>query len=701
LPNPAIIAGEDLSVCAGDEVVLSGAGAGVGGSYSWDGGVVNDVAFVPASTLIYTVTGTDANGCINTDDVLVTVNALPIVDAGADFDICFGDDATIVGAGAGAGGTYVWDAGVIDGVPFTPAATNIYTVIGTDINGCIGSDEIEVTVNALPLIFAGADFDVCEEDMATLTGSGAGIGGTYSWDSGVTDGVGFYPEATAIYVLTGTDENGCVNTDEIEVVVNELPTIEAGEPVVICYGDPVILAGSGAGYGGVYAWDGGVTNGLSFTPAVTATYTLTGTDANGCVNTDNVLVTVNALPAINAGPDYSICIGDDAVLSGSGAGVDGTYSWDGGVFNEVVFNPVITNSYTVTGTDINGCENTDMVIVTVIPLPIISAGPDFAICQGDPTSISASGAGPGGVYTWSGGIFDGLGFSPVSTSTYIVTGTTMDGCTNADTIEVVVNPLPDIAFYGDTLMGCAPLKVNFMSLNPGAVFDWNFGDGSYGTGSTTTHVFNSSGTYNVSLTATSVHGCVASDLIESYVDIARTPVAEFSYNPDEIDISDTRVQFDNSSVDADYYIWNFGDGSSEVTSTNAMHEYEPIGNTNYTVKLIAGSDHGCMDQTEQLIKIKDVLIFHVPNAFTPDGDTFNEEFKPIFVSGYDIFDYHLTIYNQWGERVFESYDANFGWNGTYGGGELVNDGVYVWQIEFGESMSDKRHYEGGHITVLK
>ena len=85
-----------------------------------------------------------------------------------------------------------------------------------------------------------------------------------------------------------------------------------------------------------------------------------------------------------------------------------------------------------------------------------------------------------------------------------------------------------------------------------------------------------------------------------------------------------------------------------------------------------------------------------------DQDEFNETFGPVFTSGFDPYDYHLTVFNRWGEVVFESYDAMFGWDGTYpSGGELCQDGVYVWKIDFKETMSDKRHSEIGHVNVLR
>ena len=99
--------------------------------------------------------------------------------------------------------------------------------------------------------------------------------------------------------------------------------------------------------------------------------------------------------------------------------------------------------------------------------------------------------------------------------------------------------------------------------------------------------------------------------------------------------------------------------------------------------------------------MKDVLLYFVPNTFTPDGDSFNEGFRPVFVSGLDVYDFHLMIFNSWGELVFESYNAAYGWQGAYGSDGLVQDGVYIWKMEFGETMSDKLHTVDGHVTVIK
>ena len=114
----------------------------------------------------------------------------------------------------------------------------------------------------------------------------------------------------------------------------------------------------------------------------------------------------------------------------------------------------------------------------------------------------------------------------------------------------------------------------------------------------------------------------------------------------------------------------------------------------------AHSNAGCFDQHTAVVTIDDVLLFYVPNTFTPDGNSINNDFFPVFTAGYDLYDYHLMIFNRWGELIFESYNPGVGWDGTYGD-VLVEDGVYIWSLDFGETMSDKRHHHRGHVTVLK
>ncbi|MEY3198499.1 MAG: hypothetical protein RJA13_457, partial [Bacteroidota bacterium] len=383
---PIVNAGIDQIVCAGTAVTLSGTGAN---TYSWDNGVTNGVAFTPTSTGTYTVTGTSSANCVNTDQVVVIVNALPIVHAGIDQTVCAGTAVTLSGSGAN---TYSWNNGITNGVAFTPASTATYTVTGTNTtSGCTNTDQVVVTVNSLPIVNAGIDQTVCAGTAVTLSGSGAN---TYSWNNGVTNGVAFTPASTTTYTVTGTNTStSCTNTDQVVVNVNALPTVNAGIDQTVCAGTVVTLSGTGAN---TYSWNNGVTNGVAFTPASTTTYTVTGTNTStGCTNTDQVVVNVNSLPTVNAGIDQTVCVGTAVTLSGTGAN---TYSWNNGVINGVPFIPASTATYTVTGTNTTtSCTNTDQVLVTIDVLPTAIAGGNITICSNGAASVYGASASGGNV----------------------------------------------------------------------------------------------------------------------------------------------------------------------------------------------------------------------------------------------------------------------------------------------------------------
>ena len=120
--------------------------------------------------------------------------------------------------------------GITDGTPFSPTNTATYTVIATDANGCISTDQVDVTVNALPTVDAGTDQVVCEGSAVTLSASGAS---TYSWDNNIVDGSVFTATTTTTYIVSGTDANGCSATDQVAINVNTLPTLDAVD-VSIC-----------------------------------------------------------------------------------------------------------------------------------------------------------------------------------------------------------------------------------------------------------------------------------------------------------------------------------------------------------------------------------------------------------------------------------------------------------------------------------
>jgi hypothetical protein len=258
---------------------------------------------------------------------------------------------------------------VVDATPFTPTATDTYTVTATDGNGCENTADITITVNSLPAVTATSDAtndEVCEGGSVTLTGNGDPA--TYTWSGTVVDATPFTPTATDTYTVTATDGNGCENTADITIVVNTLPTVTATSDATndeVCEGGSVTLTGGGAV---MYAWTGGITDATPFTATATDTYTVTGTDGNGCENTADITITVNTLPIVDLAPfANSVCENGGVITLIDGIPTGGTFSGFGVVGN--TFDPSITGSglwaITYTVTDGNGCDNSDVEFITV------------------------------------------------------------------------------------------------------------------------------------------------------------------------------------------------------------------------------------------------------------------------------------------------------------------------------------------------
>lgn len=467
LPLPTVVASADVTICEFDSTQLDANGAI---SYSWTPATWIDYPNVkspkvspPAGNTPYTVTGTDGNGCKNTEVVVVTVNALPPVTAGLDTAICTGDTAQLHAGGANA---YVWSPTTAmispptDQHPYVnPTITYIYVVEGTDLNGCKNTDAVQVLVNPLPPINAGSDVAICyTQGSATLNATG---GASYVWspDTSLSASTGASviatPTSTTTYTLLGTDANGCQNTDDVKVTVDVLPVVIASSDVTICDQDATQLSASGAVN---YDWspslhlsDDDIANPIA-APPVTITYVVTGTDANGCTDDDTVTVFVNPLPTVIAGDDQAICYGDTAQIWATGA-VDYVWSPAANIFcttcDVTQAMPPSTQTYVVTGTDANGCRNTDDVHIVVNPLPLVDAGLDFVMYKGVCIDMQPSGALS---YLWSPSTYlndptltnPQLCATAIDTVTYYVVGTDANGCKNLDSVTVRIIGVPEI-----------------------------------------------------------------------------------------------------------------------------------------------------------------------------------------------------------------------------------------------------------------
>jgi len=347
----------------GSNVFLTGGGAN---TYTWSGGVTNGASFSPTLTNSYSVSGTNTlTGCISTNIALVTftVNALPIVSITVSNPvICEGTTLTLNGVNAD---IYTRTNGDTNGLAFTPTASATYDVTGTNtLTGCVNYATQGVAVNTLPsLTVSSSNSAICFGQSITLSAQGAN---TYTWTNGVLNIVPFIRSISTAFSVTGTNTiTGCAKTATVFVTVNQLPIItSSASSSSFCIGGTVTLNAAGVSS---YVWTQGVLNGIAFSPSVTTTYSVTGTNTvTGCTSTNSVFqtITVNALPFLVAFASGSvICVGEPAILNVNGAS---TYSWSTNQTTSLInVSPTITTTFTVWGTDSNGCKSSTVLIQEV------------------------------------------------------------------------------------------------------------------------------------------------------------------------------------------------------------------------------------------------------------------------------------------------------------------------------------------------
>ncbi|MGN6568852.1 MAG: PKD domain-containing protein [Flavipsychrobacter sp.] len=537
-------------------------------------------------------------GCHDTITKTVVIFAPPTISAGADKSLCNGIGSVTLNATGGS--SYSWSPAT--GLSCTncanpiasPTSTTTYIVTGTDTHGCTNTDTVVVRIRPLPTVSAGTDKTICAGSSTTLSAAG---GSSYSWSP--STGLSCTscasptatPASTTTYIVTGTDSNGCSNTDTITVNVHIAPSVNAGVDKAICAGSSTLLSATGAVS---YSWS--PTTGLSCTscasptanPSVTTNYVVTGTDSFGCTNKDTVIVHVNPLPTVSAGPDQAACSVNSVSLTATGAS---SYSWSPatGLSCTTCANPsatpTSTTRYVVTGTDANGCVNTDTVVVTIGTLPTVSAGPDRAVCKGSTTTLTATGAS---TYSWS----PATGLSCTScanptdtvnaTTTYVVTGTSAAGCIGHDTITITAKPLPTVSAGADKII----CKGSSVSLNAtgASSYNWSPATGLSCTGCASPVVSVTSTTSYV-VTGTDSSGCVNKDTIVVKVN----PFPTVSVGPDKAICAGASVSL--NATGASSYNWSPATGLSCTTCVSPTAS--PTSTTTYTV---TGTDtNGCVN----------------------------------------------------------------------------------------------------------
>lgn len=446
-PAPNVSASVNTpSVCSGNSAILNANGAS---TYTWSGGQVNGLAFMPLSTSAYTVTGTGAFGCTASAVAMVTV--LPFTGSSltalsTSTAICFGSGISITASGVN---TYTWSTGSnASAISLSPTSNTSYTVSGTNAQLCISSTVIAITVDAaLPSLSLNASAPaVCPGKTVSLTASGAS---TYTWTNGVINGQGFAPLVSGSYTVIAANACGTASAITSVSIHPTPPVLASPASLSVCSGNSVTLSGSGAA---TYTWSGGIANGVAFMPLSSNTYTLIGESVLGCTaSAVSNLSLVNTPTLAPVASSSLICIGSTASLSATGAS---NYTWMPGNLNTaaIVINPTSSTVYTLTQTTSN-CSNTQTIglYVNALPTPMAIASPTL-ICAQQNSTLTAGG---GNSYTWAPANLFGtvVNVSPSVTTLYTLTAS--DGtCVNTTTLLLSVNPNPTLSISATNSVIC-------------------------------------------------------------------------------------------------------------------------------------------------------------------------------------------------------------------------------------------------------
>lgn len=523
-------------LCSGGNSTLSAVGLS---SYTWQpvgsfaGSNSATVNVSPSATTVYTLTGTDANGCPAYATSTINVSgAAPVLSlTGSSSSVCLGAAATLSASGAV---TYTWSGGVTNGVAFTPSSTTTYTVSGQ--NGCgITTTVSTVAVGPLPVSLVTTNTVLCTNRTGTLSAIATAV--TYTWlpvnTSGTMSSIVINPSVSTVYTVTAS--NGiCFGTNTISILANPVPTISASaSSPSICPGSSATLT---AGGGLNYTWTPVNQNGGSITvsPSVTTTYTLVGNNSVSCLNVSFLTLTVGIKPNLTvSASQFSICSGSSSTLS---AGAASSYTWTNGPStNTYVVSPTQSSSYTVTGTNAaSGCDDTKTIDIFVYT-PSISIAGNTVICSGSVVSFTASG---GTSYNWQpGGLpFAAVSFTPITNTIYTVNATSNPGfliCQSTETIAVIVNPVPTVTTSIKKAVLCVK-ETNTLTAGGASTYVWSSGSGTL-TGASITVSPNVVGVFIYTVTGTNSFGCSANSTLQMTVNKC-TGIEDYSKQETKVNI---------------------------------------------------------------------------------------------------------------------------------------------------------------------
>lgn len=459
-PVTASITPGSTSICNGSSTLLTASG---GTTYLWSTSATTaPITVSPTADSTFSVTVT--NNCKNWDftSQVINVNYPPTASISGVTTICKGSSTTLTASG---GSNYDWNDGTTGPVAtVSPTVTTTYTVTVTSSCGTASTWEVVNVTNGATVSISGNAF-ICNGSSTTLTASTNSSGASFVWNnSDVTASTTVSPTSTTVYTVTVSGSCGSATASQSVNVSNAPPAASISGPSTVCFGSTVILTANGAGN---YLWDNGLTTAsISISPTVATTYNVTVTGCGSSTASQAITIKPGTYAFINASA-VGICPGGSATLTASGGQ---TYLWDtGDPTATVVVSPTVTTTYTVT---VSGCGSaTAWQQITVKAPPVASVSGNTTICNGQSTTLTASGATS---YLWdNSATTPDITVSPTSTTTYSVSASD-GGCAVVINTEVIVNDVP-VAFISGNSNVCRGLSVSLQA-SGGDTYLWSTGE---------------------------------------------------------------------------------------------------------------------------------------------------------------------------------------------------------------------------------
>lgn len=709
-------AGSDPSFAV-DDIVLSassGSGGGTGAAtvtatggtsgynYSWapSGGTSSTASGLNAGT--YTVTVTDSKNCTATAVANITSVGGPTLSVTSQTNVtCFGANtgtATINATGGTGPYTYTWMPGSLSGASQTSLSAGTYTINVSDASGCIGSNTLSITqpTAALGGIITNSTNPGCglSNGSATISASGGTPVYTYSWMPNGGSGNSASNLSSGSNSVTITDANNCTFTIPVILSSANGPTLTvSSQSNVACFGTNTGTATINA-TGGIgpysYTWTPGGLTGSSQSALGAGTYTILVNDANNCSGTTTLQITqpTNSLSATvnNTGAGCGVSNGSATVtVTGGTSGY--TYNWLPSGGSSTTATNLAAGTYSVIITDANGCTFT-----ATTNIASAGGGPTLAIasqsnisCFGDndgSASITATGSPSSFTYTWmpSGG--NAASASGLSGGTYTIVVGNGTACTSSITV-IITQPTAIQANITSSPENCG-VGDGVASINPTGgtspyTVQWQNGN------TTNTITALTSGIYSVQITDN--NGCVTT--ASTAVGVQGSLFVDAGFGS-TIHNGET-TQLSASAPSGATISWS--PSGSLGCSTCANTSASPLETTTYT---IVASYNGCTGSDTVTVWV-DIICgdLFIPTAFSPNNDGENDV---LYVYGNCIETIELTIFDRWGEKVFETTDPKQGWDGTFNG-RVLNPAGFAYVLKAtvkGEQISKK-----GNVTLVK